>query len=67
MATIAGVLNDCLEKKGQYALNKAGAPLCYKIIHIEHDIAQLYGAPSFRSVSRTSPLRGPEWWPLEMV
>jgi cobalamin biosynthesis protein CobD/CbiB len=43
MATMAGVLNVCLEKKGQYALNKAGAPPCYKSIRIGHDIALLAG------------------------
>jgi hypothetical protein len=28
---------------------------------------KLHGAPSFGSVSRTSPLREPGWWPLGMA
>ena len=43
MAAMAGILGVCLEKKGQYALNKAGPPPGHRTIRIGHDIAQLAG------------------------
>jgi cobalamin biosynthesis protein CobD len=43
MATLAGVLNVCLEKKGQYALNKVGQPPGPKAIREGHRIAELAG------------------------
>ena len=43
MATMAGALNVRLEKKGQYALNKAGKSPDYTAIRVGHDVVQLAG------------------------
>lgn len=43
MGAMAGILNVCLEKKGQYALNKVGVPPGYASIRRGHKIAELAG------------------------
>lgn len=43
MGAMAGILNVCLEKKGQYALHKTGRPPCHQAIRTGYHVAQLAG------------------------
>ncbi|KAL3910036.1 MAG: hypothetical protein SGILL_007848 [Bacillariaceae sp.] len=58
MATMAGILNVCLEKKGHYYLNKAGSPPDHAIICVGHDIAQLGGLLAVLLAIAASLIRG---------